>query len=39
MKKPFSVLMVAVVLMVAAGVASAAEFGTQQIRHLHPTNS
>ncbi len=30
MKKPFTVLMVAVVLMVAAGVASAAEFGTRE---------
>jgi signal transduction histidine kinase len=30
MKKPFTVLMVAVVLMVAAGVTSAAEFGTRE---------
>ncbi len=30
MKKPITVLMVAVVLMVAAGVASAAEFGTRE---------
>ncbi len=30
MKRPFTVLMVAVVLMVTAGVASAAEFGTRE---------
>ena len=30
MKKPITVLMVAVVLMVAAGVASATEFGTRE---------
>jgi signal transduction histidine kinase len=30
MKKPFTVLVVAVVLMVAAGVTSAAEFGTRE---------